>query len=326
VEAAGPVCVIGPNGAGKTTLLRLIAGLLTPASGRIECGGAVWFDGRRGVEPERRGVGYVFQDYALFPHMSVRGNVAYGARGPVEPLLARMGIAHLARARPRQLSGGERQRVALARALAHDPRLLLLDEPLSALDPDTRFALTGDLHRLLSSAGVPALIVTHSYEEAVGLAPDVIVLEAGRVSQSGPVRDLVERPASAFVARFAGLNYLEGRARGRTVTLDGGGEVEAAEPATGRVAVLIEPWEITLAEAPAATSALNQLPATVSHVAVTANRARVTLGPLVAEVTARSVDQLAIAPGRRLVASWKATATRVRRLEPAADPEPEGRP
>ena len=322
------MCVIGPSGAGKTTLLRLVAGLLTPSSGRIECGGQVWFDGRRSLEPERRGVGYVFQDYALFPHMNVRANVAYGAHAPVEPLLERLGILHLARARPRQLSGGERQRVALARALAHEPGLLLLDEPLSALDPDTRSALTGDLHRLLAGTGVPALIVTHSYEEAAGLAPHVIVLESGRVTQAGPARDLVERPASAFVARFAGLNYLEGRARGRTVTLDGdGGEVEAAEPAAGRVAVLIEPWEITLAEAaPEASSALNQLVATVSHVAITANRARVTLGPLVAEVTSRSAEQLGIAPGRRMVASWKATATRIRPIERIPGSEPEGRP
>ena len=260
--------MVGPSGAGKSTLLRLIAGLLTPASGRVSCGDELWFDGKRSTPPNRRGVGFVFQDYALFPHMSVRGNVAYGARVPVDPLLERIGIDHLAAAKPRALSGGERQRVAVARALASEPRLLLLDEPLSALDPSTRGHIAEQLAAAIAAAGVPALIVTHSYEEAVALASNAIVLESGHVTQRGPTAQLLREPRTAFIAQFAGLNYLEGAASGREVILDSGERIQLAEQASGRIAVLIAPWEITVHRDPAGdSSAQNNLTAPVASVA-----------------------------------------------------------
>jgi ABC-type sulfate/molybdate transport systems ATPase subunit len=181
--------------------LRLIAGLLTPQSGRVECGGEIWYDGRRSTPPDRRRVGFVFQDYALFPHMNVHANVAYGSRVPVDPLLERIGIDHLARARPRSLSGGERQRVALARALASDPKLLLLDEPLSALDPHTRDSVREELAGHLAEFGLPTILVTHDAADAITLADRIGVVRDGRIVQLGTPDELRASPADAFVAR-----------------------------------------------------------------------------------------------------------------------------
>ena len=161
-----PTALVGPSGAGKSTILRLIAGLRTPASGEIACNGETWFGPGVNVPVERRRVGFVFQDYALFPHRNVIGNVAFEARRDPDEVLRQLGIEHLARARPRDLSGGERQRVALARALATEPQLLLLDEPLAALDPGTRASVAAELAAVLARTRVPTITVTHSYEEA----------------------------------------------------------------------------------------------------------------------------------------------------------------
>jgi molybdate transport system ATP-binding protein len=313
LEVERTLAVIGPSGAGKTTLLRLIAGLDRPESGLVECDGERWAGGGAWVPPERRRVGFLFQDYALFPHMSVHANVAFEARRDVGDLLERMGIAHLATARPGRLSGGERQRVALARALAIGPRALLLDEPLAALDPSTRSAVAAELARVVEEEGVPTIVVTHSYEEAVTFADEVAVMDRGAVVQRGSAAAVVEAPASAFVAEFAGVNYLLGTAAGTTVRLDGGETVRTTDPAEGRVAVLVAPWEITLApgDAGGGDSALNRIPARVDRVVVVGNRARVTLGRVVAEVTPESVERLSIEPGLDVVAVWKATATRV---------------
>jgi molybdate transport system ATP-binding protein len=291
----------------------------------VECAGEVWFDGRRSTPPDRRRIGFVFQDYALFPHMSVRGNVAYGARLPVDPLLGTLGIEHLGKARPHALSGGERQRVALARALARDPRLLLLDEPLSALDPATRGHVGDQLAATLVDAGVPALIVTHSYEEAVSLADRVVVLEAGRITQHGDAGELLRAPSTAFIAQFAGLNYLEGTAAGRDVVLDSGERIHLAEPAAGRIAVLIAPWEITVTRAPAAdTSAQNNLTAPIVQALAAQNRVRLGIGPLTAEVTGESAERLHLRPGDVVTASFKSTAIRTIPL-PERDPGSDAR-
>ncbi len=304
--------MIGPYGAGKSTLLRLLAGLLRPAAGEIECGGRRWFGDGVDVSAERRRVGFLFQDYALFPHMSVRANVAFGAGGEdVDPLLERFGIAHLRSARPRQLSGGERQRVALARALARRPALLLLDEPLSALDPSTRGSVAAELAEVLREVSVPALVVTHSYEEAVSLADRVAVLERGQIVQQGAGRELLEAPATPFVAEFAGTNLLSGTARGRHVYLDRGDSIRIADPEHGAVSVLVAPWQITVAHAVADDSALNHISGQVERVVPLGNRVRVVVAGITAEITPESATRLDLRPGGQAVVSWKATSARV---------------
>ncbi len=173
------VAVVGPSGSGKTTLLRAIAGLVRPSEGVIRLGAQTWYDGRVNLPPEQRSVGLVFQDYALFPHMTVEENIGYGGRNGVAGLLESFGIAELADARPQKLSGGERQRVALARALARDPRVLLLDEPLAALDSDTRGRVRTELAQLLAEIRLPTLLVTHDRADARALADRTVALDAG---------------------------------------------------------------------------------------------------------------------------------------------------
>jgi len=333
LDVADGVCLAlaGPSGAGKTSVLRAVAGLLTPARGRVACAGETWLDtdGAVDLPPERRGCGCVFQDYALFGHLSAWRNVAYGLRhlprrqrrAEAHALLERFGIAALADARPATLSGGERQRVALARALATRPRALLLDEPLAALDARSAAAAGRELAGLLHDLHVPALLVTHDFEEAALLGDEVAVLDGGRIVQRGVAAELVAAPASAFVADFTGAVVLRGTARrdaeGLTrVTLDGGGEVVALTPATGAVAVSVHPWEIVLdpPDSPANSSARNRLAVEVTSVTALGNRVRIGLAapqPLAAELTGASATRLALAPGARAIASWKAAATRV---------------
>ena len=335
LPAATCLALVGPSGAGKTTILRLIAGTRAPESGRVVCGGELWLDTRRGVSwaPERRRCGYVFQDYALFPHLSAWRNVAYALgelpraerRPQALALLDRFGLVDRAEARPATLSGGERQRVALARALARKPAILLLDEPLSALDSRSRASAGREITTILRESGVPTLLVTHDFQEAALLGEEIGVLDRGRIVQRGTASHLAAAPASAFVADFVGAVVLVGEAgpgaRGLTrVELDGGGEVSVVTPAVGRVAVSIYPWEITLAAAPArpADSAQNHLAATVVSVTALGSRVRVGLvspQPLAAEITAGAAADLGLAPGVELVASWKATATHVTELE-----------
>jgi len=314
------VALVGPSGAGKSSALRVVAGLVRPPRGRVALGDEVWLDTERGVclPPERRRVGLVFQDYALFPHLSVRGNVAFGARGPVEPLLERFRIAHLADARPRELSGGERQRVALARALAREPEVLLLDEPLAALDAHTKSAVRAELAELLRGLGLPALLVTHDYEDAAALADEVGVLVDGSLRQLASPAELVARPQDAFVASFTGANLLHGRARRdrgtlTVVRLESGDEVVSADEAEGEVGVVVYPWEVSVSRVHEAEvgSALNVLRGEVASVVEVANRVRVRVGPLTAEVTAESAARLELARGGVAYASFKATGTRL---------------
>jgi molybdenum ABC transporter ATP-binding protein len=318
LEVASTLALVGPSGAGKTTVLRAIAGLLRPQSGRIAVDDNVFFDGERGVDlpPERRCVGLVFQEYALFPHMTVRRNVEYARRHAADEYLERFRIGHLAETRPHELSGGERQRVALARALARDPRVLLLDEPLSALDAHTKTTVRAELHDLLESLEIPVLLVTHDFDDAAALADRVGVVVDGALRQTGSPSDLVARPADAFVASFTGANVLHGRAEstrnGSTlVRLDDGTVVTTADAAHGEVTLAIYPWDITLAATPPHDSALNVVHAPIRSIAELGNRVRVTLGPVSAEITAESLARLGLATGQAVYASFKATGTRV---------------
>jgi molybdate transport system ATP-binding protein len=315
---AETLALVGPSGAGKTTLLRAIAGLVRPSRGRIAGGGETWFDSEAGIDlpPEERSVGLVFQDYALFPHLSVEENVRFGARAPVGDALERLGIAALAHARPRELSGGERQRVALARALAREPNVLLLDEPLAALDAQMRTGVRSYLRGLLGELGLPTLLVTHDYADAVALAGRVGVLVEGRLVQLGTPKELLTAPATPFVADLVGGNLLFGRAERREdglteVELDDGTRVLSTDEASGEVALLVYPWEITLARAAGDDSSRNHIRGTVEELVPLGNRVRVRVGPLTAEVTAASADRLGLRVGEPVVASFKATGARV---------------
>jgi molybdate transport system ATP-binding protein len=254
---AQTLVLAGPSGAGKSTVLRAVAGLRRPDRGRIACGERVWFDAAGGIDvpPEQRRVGWLPQEHGLFPHLDVRRNVAFAAPGKArgDELLERLGIAALAGARPATLSGGERQRVALARALAREPDVLLLDEPLAALDARTRLDVRGELHDLLAGLRLPTLIVTHDFADAAVLADRIAILDRGRLRQEGTPAELLEAPADAFVAAFCGAHVLYGSGAGDgTVVLDDGRELRAPASAgrRGALALAVHPWEagVTLSE------------------------------------------------------------------------------
>ena len=312
------LALVGPSGAGKSTVLRVIAGLMHPEQGYVAFDEHTWLDTASGIDapPERRRVGLVFQEYALFPHMTVRGNVAFAGRERVDELLQRFGIGHLADARPGALSGGERQRVALARALARGPAVLLLDEPLSALDAYTRTRVRLELRELLGELDLPTLIVTHDFEDAAALADCVGVLVEGRLLQLGTAAELVAAPADAFVAGFAGANLLRGIAApgpdGLTaVALDAGFTAFSTDSALGSVAVAVYPWEVSVAHELLDDSAVNHVRAPITSLVALGNRVRVRIGPLTAEVTARSADRMGLREGDVVVASFKATGARL---------------
>ena len=331
VERGRCLALAGPSGAGKTSLLRIAAGLLRPGQGHVTANGETWLDTGRGIDvpAEQRRCGYVFQHYALFPHLTAWQNVAYALRGlprserraRATELLERFGLRGRADARPHTLSGGERQRVAVARALARSPEVLLLDEPLSALDPRTRAAAARELGEVLRDSEAPTLLVTHDFAEAAQLGDRVGIIDQGRVVQEGTPTELAAAPASAFVADFTGAVVLTGLARsgpaGVTyVELDGGGTVTSTDAAQGVVAVSVYPWEIAIEPASERPhgSAENRLPANVVSVTTVGSRVRVGLGgsqPLVAEVTRDSAERLRLEPGARVIATWKAAATRL---------------
>ncbi|MGZ4185643.1 MAG: ABC transporter ATP-binding protein [Solirubrobacteraceae bacterium] len=331
VPAGRCLALAGPSGAGKSTILRLLAGILRPDRGRITCGDDVWVDTTDSVwlPPERRRCGYLFQDYALFPHLSAWRNVAYGLRSsPARDrratalaLLDRLGLADRADAKPSTLSGGERQRVALARALAPGPAVLLLDEPLSALDARTRTDATRHLTATLHSLEVPVMLVTHEFSEAALLGDEIGILDHGTIVQRGSASELASTPTSAFVADFTGAVVLTGTARAddgdlTIIDLDGGGVACTTDRGSGRVALSVYPWEITIssAQAPPDESAQNRLSVQITSVTAVGNRVRLGLSggqPLVAEVTGRALEDLHLVVGAEVLATWKATATRL---------------
>ena len=254
VEAGTLLALLGPSGCGKTTLLRLIAGLDRPHTGAIEVGGRTVEAAKVHVPPERREVGLVFQEYALFPHLCVADNVAFGLpRGHdrvdrVQDMLAQVGLDGLGERMPHELSGGQQQRVALARALAPGPRLIMLDEPFSNLDPALREDVRREVRRVLRAANATAIIVTHDQEEALSLADEVAVMMDGRILQQAPPAELYRRPASRRVAEFVGdINVIEGRAIGRAVVCDLG-TISVVDDLYGPADVLIRPEALQLTE------------------------------------------------------------------------------
>jgi molybdate transport system ATP-binding protein len=311
------VAVVGRNGSGKTTLLRAIAGLRPIDSGRVVLDG-VTLDG---LAPEERSVGFAFQDNLLFPHLDVLDNVAFGprARG-VKPVVARqratewlerVGLAAQAHAWPGQLSGGQAQRVALARALAIEPGLLLLDEPLASLDAATRNDVRRVLREHLAAFAGPRLLVTHDPIDAAVLADRVVVLEAGRVVQTGTPGEITARPRHAWVADLAGTNLYRGTAAGRLITLDGGGRLHAADAtASGDVYAAVSPRAVALHREPPDSSARNRWEGRVTAIEPVGGRLRVRIEatpPITAEITGAAGDELALVDGSPVWVTVKAT-------------------
>ncbi|HET9999729.1 MAG TPA: ABC transporter ATP-binding protein [Ktedonobacteraceae bacterium] len=358
-EAGKTTVLLGESGAGKTTVLRLLAGLLYPDQGHIALNDVVYFDSERriSIPPQERPVGYVFQDYVLFPHMTVFENVAFGLRAQrmarreiarrVGEALEQAHLVGLDDRRPAQLSGGQQQRVAIARALALRPQLLLLDEPLAALDVQTRREVRQELRHILSQLGITTVMVTHQYLEALLFGHQILVLEGGSVLQQGQQRDLLEHPRSSYVAELVGTNFFRGHlVRCETPTIcmirvqnDGREDIEikaALEedgvpddaPREGDEAfVVVDPHSITLSLTPSESSASNVFEGKIMQVlrlesssggSVPLRDGRVRISillesttlPLTAEVTEASTLRLELEEGKRIYATFKATEAR----------------
>ena len=317
------VALLGPNGAGKSTILRTLAGLLPLDAGSIAIDGKVVDDPAADVfvEPEDRPIGVVFQNYLLFEHMSVLENVAYGlrargaargaARATARQWLDRVGLIDYADQRPRSLSGGQAQRVAVARALATSPGLLLLDEPLAALDVGTRVAVRRDRRRHLASFDGMRLLVTHDPVDAYALADRVAIVEQGRIVQAGSLSEITARPRSRYVADLVGVNLVSGTVHAGTLTTDTGAVVVVADAAAGPALAVVRPHSITLTRAaPSGTSARNTWPGVVTDIDRLGDRARVSIDgalALTAEITVAALHELDLRPGDEVHATVKAT-------------------
>jgi molybdate transport system ATP-binding protein len=317
------VALLGPNGAGKSTILRALAGLLPIDAGRISIDGRTVDDPDADVfvDPEHRPIGVVFQEYLLFDHMTVLENVAYGlrargiakraARASATAWLDRVGLVAYGDQRPRALSGGQAQRVALARALAVSPRLLLLDEPLAALDVGTRAEVRRDLRQHLDSFDGMRVLVTHDPVDAHALADRVAIVEAGRLVQSGTLTELTAHPRSRYVADLVGVNLFTGTVHDGTLTTDSGATIVVADAAPGRAYAVVRPHSITITRAaPLHTSARNTWAGTIVDIDRLGDRARLRLDaalPLTAEVTVAALDDLDLRPGDQVHAAVKAT-------------------
>jgi len=326
--------VLGPTGAGKTVLLETIAGLHRPRRGRILLAG----EDITHAPPERRGIGFVYQDYALFPHLSVAGNMAFGlrlrgmGRGEIEKHVAAigrlLGIEHLLHRMPGTLSGGEAQRVALARALVIEPRLLLLDEPLSALDPETREGLQRELGRIHRELGTTTIHVTHDFEEAVALGDRIAVLREdrldkglreGRIVQVGRPEEIFRRPANEFVARFVGVrNIFRGEAHpaedGYKLIVIEGLEIAAVTELEGPVHASIRPEDIVLSREPLRSSARNTFRGRVVGISNRGTVAYITVRvppDFVCMITRRSLEEMRLREGMRVHIAFKASAVHV---------------
>ncbi len=327
-EPGDVLAVIGPNGAGKSTLVRALAGLLPLDAGQVSCDGEVWDDGAgasRTVQERRTGM--VFQRQLLFPHLTALENAAFGprsrgvrrgqARREAGAWLDRLGVGDLAGRRPHELSGGQAQRVSVARALATDPRLLLLDEPLSALDAGVAMALRLELARHLGDFAGVSVLVTHDAIDTLTVANRVVVLDGGRVVQEGTPLEVAQRPQTDHVARLMGLNVLRGRSSGTVVRLAGGTDLVTATDAEGDVNASFRPEAVSLTLEQPVGSARNRWRGTVRSVVPHGAAVRVHLdvsgppGALIADVTPLSAKELDLAPGGVVWAAVKATEVSV---------------
>lgn len=322
VDSGDLIAVLGPNGAGKSTLLRALAGLTPLAAGRVVLDGQVMEETTAGIRvpPEQRSIGVVFQDYLLFPHLTAVENVAFGLRvrgrsrraahsGALE-WLERVGLADHADAKPAALSGGQAQRVALARALAIEPRMLLLDEPLSALDVRTRTEVRRTLQRHLEAFDGIRILVTHDPLEAMALAAHLVVLENGREVQKGTPAEVAERPRSAYVADLVGVNLLRGQAMQDHVELSDGGLLTAPGAGAGEVYVVIHPRAVALHRRRPEGTPRNVWLGQIAGLDVEGPRVRVRVNgaiPIVAEVTPAAVVDLHLDQGGQVWVSVKAT-------------------
>jgi molybdate transport system ATP-binding protein len=323
VAAGEVVAILGPNGAGKTTLLRAIAGLLPLPAGRIELGGQVLEDPQRGIRvpPRQRAVGILFQDHLLFPHLSALDNVAFGlqargssrraARQRAAEWLDRVHLCGAKSAKPRALSGGQAQRVALARALAPNPALLLLDEPLAALDVEARLTVHRELRTHLNAFTGPCLLVTHQPVEAITLADRLVILEAGRIIQQGSIDEVARRPRSTWVARLVGINLYRGHAHHGHIRLGSGRALFTATAVDGEVFAVIHPRAVALHRSQPAGSPRNVWSGTIHELDLHGDHIRVHVAgavPIVAEVTPAAVADLDLGCGGPIWVSVKASA------------------
>ena len=321
-KAGEVIALLGPNGAGKTTLLRCLAGLLPIDRGRVTLDDVVLDDpaGQVFVPAEQRSVGVVFQDYLLFANLTAIDNVAFGvharggskghARTIAGEWLDRVGLADHAHHRPRALSGGQQQRVALARALATNPRLLLLDEPLAALDAGARSDVRRDQRRHLGTFDGVRLLITHDPVDAHALADRVVVVEAGRVTQTGTRAEITVHPRSRYVAELVGTNLLEGRLTGGHLTAASGAIISVADGTEGAIYAAIHPHAVALYRQPPHGSPRNVWEGTVADIHTHLDRVRIRLEgavPITAEITAGALAALELRPGDTVWASVKAT-------------------
>ncbi|MHC8496657.1 MAG: ABC transporter ATP-binding protein [Actinomycetes bacterium] len=315
------LAIVGPNGSGKSSLLQVVAGLVSSAQGIVVVDGDTWMNEDTFTSAEKRSVGMVFQDYLLFPHLSVQENISFGlrsrgssrahARATTADWLGRFGIAHLAERKPRQLSGGQSQRVALVRALVTQPAVLLLDEPLAALDAQTRVSVRAEMRSHLSQFCGVTLLVTHDPIEAMVLADDICVLDQGSVVQRGTVADVTRHPATEYVAKLMGLNLVSGIATAGTVALDSGGQlVTTNSDLTGAVLATLRPSAIAVHRQPPQSSARNAWEGVIRDMEHLGDRVRLDMEArpsVVVDVTSQSVVELGLQPGQQVWLSVKAT-------------------
>jgi len=326
VASGEVVALLGPNGSGKSTTLRALVGLLPLAGGRVVLDGTVLEDPaqRTRMAPEKRPISLMFQDYLLFPHMNAVENVAFGlrsrgvdrktAREKAARALDRLGLDGLGEARPGSMSGGQQQRVAMARALVTDPKLLLLDEPLAALDVSTKTDVRRLLREVLRQSSAANVLVTHDLLDAVALGDRMVVIQDGGIVQTGTPAEVTARPRSTYVADLVGVNLLRGTARGTVLEVDGGGQLTTTSPATGPTLTVIAPAAVSVSRQRPEGPQENTWPGQISAVDLMGDRVRVRIDgtpPITAEVAPAAVDELKLDDGGELWATVSPAAITV---------------